>query len=178
MGYRGCDGQDHSSLEKLSLVEPGQEQENSSGGKDKIIIVATQDGPVIKVWEAKEEGNNILHHATTCPSLLELAWDGNVDNYLRVCKQGLMEEKEQKATELLAVKYKAVESELLLWGKNIMNHTKERQKTLKLKSEEIAEQKYHGQEIQQEVVKAEIWDQHDERIQVSQNRKEAKSEET
>lgn len=61
-------------------------------------------------------------------------------------------QQEQKATELLAVKYKAVESELLLWGKNIMNHTKERQKTLKLKSEEIAEQKYHGQEIQQEVM--------------------------
>ena len=47
-----------------------------------------QDGPVIKVWE----DNNINHRATTCPSLLELAWDGSVDNHLRVCKQGLMEE--------------------------------------------------------------------------------------
>ena len=27
MGYRSCDGQDRSCLEKLSLVEPGQEQE-------------------------------------------------------------------------------------------------------------------------------------------------------
>lgn len=33
-------------------------------------------------------------------------------------------------------------------------------------------------QVQQQVVKAEIWDQHDECIQVSQNRKEAKSEET
>ena len=47
-----------------------------------------QDGPVIKVWE----DNNINHRATTCPSLLELAWDGSVDNHIRVCKQGLMEE--------------------------------------------------------------------------------------
>lgn len=33
---------------------------------------------------------------------------------------------EKKATELLAVKYKAMESELLHWGKNIKNHTKEK----------------------------------------------------
>ena len=46
-------------------------------------------------------------------------------------------QQEQQATGLLAAKYKAMESKLLHWGRNIMDHTKQ-QKILKLKSEETA----------------------------------------
>lgn len=47
-------------------------------------LVGYQEGPVIKVWEAKEAENNINHHHPTCPSLLELALDENMFNYLQV----------------------------------------------------------------------------------------------
>ncbi|XP_013912763.1 PREDICTED: kinesin-like protein KIF3C [Thamnophis sirtalis] len=76
-------------------------------------------------------------------------------------KQKLLEEKEkmieelrreQEATELLATKYKAMESKLLIGGRNIMDHTNEQQKMLELKRQEIAEQKRHEREMQQEVL--------------------------
>lgn len=69
-------------------------------------------------------------------------------------KEKMLEDlrQEQQATELLATKYKATESKLLHWGKNVMDHTKQQQKILKLKSEETAKQKCQEQEIQQEVM--------------------------
>ncbi|XP_058020688.1 kinesin-like protein KIF3C isoform X1 [Ahaetulla prasina] len=76
-------------------------------------------------------------------------------------KQKLLEEKEkmieelrreQEATELLATKYKAMESKLLIGGRNIMDHTNEQQKMLELKRQEIAEQKRREREMQQEVL--------------------------
>ncbi|XP_054853326.1 kinesin-like protein KIF3C [Eublepharis macularius] len=76
-------------------------------------------------------------------------------------KQKLLEEKEkmiqelrkeQEATELLATKYKAMESKLLIGGRNIMDHTNEQQKMLELKRQEIAEQKRREREMQQEML--------------------------
>ncbi|KAF6103924.1 kinesin family member 3C [Phyllostomus discolor] len=76
-------------------------------------------------------------------------------------KQKLLEEKEkmledlrreQQATELLAAKYKAMESKLLIGGRNIMDHTNEQQKMLELKRQEIAEQKRREREMQQEMM--------------------------
>ncbi|KAM6462918.1 kinesin-like protein KIF3C isoform 2-T2 [Liasis olivaceus] len=69
-------------------------------------------------------------------------------------KEKMIEElrKEQEATELLATKYKAMESKLLIGGRNIMDHTNEQQKMLELKRQEIAEQKRHEREMQQEVL--------------------------
>ncbi|KAG8430876.1 hypothetical protein GDO86_019820 [Hymenochirus boettgeri] len=69
-------------------------------------------------------------------------------------KEKMMEDltKEQKATELLAVKFKAMESKLLVGGKNIMDHTNEQQKMLEIKRQEIAEQKRREREIQQQVM--------------------------
>ncbi|XP_074847628.1 kinesin-like protein KIF3C isoform X2 [Carettochelys insculpta] len=76
-------------------------------------------------------------------------------------KQKLLEEKEkmiedlrkeQEATELLATKYKAMESKLLIGGRNIMDHTNEQQKMLELKRQEIAEQKRREREIQQQML--------------------------
>ncbi|KAF4099876.1 kinesin-like protein KIF3C [Onychostoma macrolepis] len=76
-------------------------------------------------------------------------------------KQRLLEEKErmmrhlkkeQEATELLTAKYKAMESKLLVGGKNIIDHTNEQQKMLELKRHEIAEQTRREREIQQQVL--------------------------
>ncbi|CAM5140815.1 unnamed protein product [Natator depressus] len=76
-------------------------------------------------------------------------------------KQKLLEEKEkmiedlrkeQEATELLAIRYKAMESKLLIGGRNIMDHTNEQQKMLELKRQEIAEQKRREREMQQEML--------------------------
>lgn len=44
-------------------------------------LVGYHEEPVIKVWEAKEQDNNNNYHL---PSLLELALDKNMDNYLQV----------------------------------------------------------------------------------------------
>ncbi|KAM6365872.1 KIF3C protein, partial [Dromas ardeola] len=60
--------------------------------------------------------------------------------------------KEQEATELLATKYKAMESKLLIGGRTIVDHTNEQQKMLELKRQEIAEQKRREREMQQEML--------------------------
>ncbi|XP_016344926.1 kinesin-like protein KIF3C [Sinocyclocheilus anshuiensis] len=76
-------------------------------------------------------------------------------------KQRLLEEKErmmrhlkkeQEATDLLTAKFKAMESKLLVGGKNIIDHTNEQQKMLEQKRHEIAEQTRREREIQQQVL--------------------------
>ncbi|XP_027000758.1 kinesin-like protein KIF3B [Tachysurus fulvidraco] len=75
-------------------------------------------------------------------------------------KQRLLLEKEKKmndlhrekeASEMLAAKVKAMESKLLVGGKNIVDHTNEQQRILDQKRQEIAEQKRCEREMQQEV---------------------------
>ncbi|KAK1801674.1 hypothetical protein P4O66_022321 [Electrophorus voltai] len=75
-------------------------------------------------------------------------------------KQRLLTEKERKmddlrrekeASEMLAAKVKAMESKLLVGGKNIVDHTNEQQRMLEQKRQEIAEQKRREREMQQEV---------------------------
>ncbi|XP_042359257.1 kinesin-like protein KIF3C isoform X2 [Plectropomus leopardus] len=60
--------------------------------------------------------------------------------------------KEQEATEQLTAKYKAMESKLLVGGKNIIDHTNEQQKMLEMKRQEIAEQTRNEREIQQQML--------------------------
>ncbi|XP_029352522.1 kinesin-like protein KIF3C isoform X2 [Echeneis naucrates] len=60
--------------------------------------------------------------------------------------------KEQEATEQLTAKYKAMESKLLVGGKNIMDHTNEQQKMLEMKRQEIAEQTRREREMQQQML--------------------------
>lgn len=60
--------------------------------------------------------------------------------------------KEQEATEQLTAKYKAMESKLLVGGKNIIDHTNEQQKMLEMKRTEIAEQTRKEREIQQQMM--------------------------
>ncbi|XP_037100261.1 kinesin-like protein KIF3C [Syngnathus acus] len=60
--------------------------------------------------------------------------------------------KEQEATEQLTAKYKAMESKLLVGGKNITDHTNEQQKMLEMKRQEIAEQFRNEREMQQQMM--------------------------
>ncbi|XP_041814423.1 kinesin-like protein KIF3C isoform X1 [Chelmon rostratus] len=60
--------------------------------------------------------------------------------------------KEQEATEQLTAKYKAMESKLLVGGKNIIDHTNEQQKMLEMKRQEIADQSRSEREIQQQML--------------------------
>lgn len=75
-------------------------------------------------------------------------------------KMRLLKEKEKKmedlrrekdAAEMLGAKIKAMESKLLVGGKNIVDHTNEQQKILEQKRQEIAEQKRREREIQQQM---------------------------
>ncbi|XP_052327639.1 kinesin-like protein KIF3C isoform X1 [Oncorhynchus keta] len=60
--------------------------------------------------------------------------------------------KERDTTEQLTAKYKAMESKLLVGGRNIMDHTSEQQKTLETRRQEIAEQSRREREILQQVM--------------------------
>ncbi|XP_053309333.1 kinesin-like protein KIF3B [Spea bombifrons] len=59
--------------------------------------------------------------------------------------------REKEAMEMLSAKVKAMESKLLVGGKNIVDHTNEQQKILEQKRHEIAEQKRREREMQQQV---------------------------
>ncbi|XP_038159141.1 kinesin-like protein KIF3B [Cyprinodon tularosa] len=75
-------------------------------------------------------------------------------------KERLLREKEKKMEdlrrekevgEMLAAKVKAMESKLLVGGKNILDRTNEQQRMLELKRQEIAEQKLREREMQQQM---------------------------
>ncbi|XP_069382678.1 kinesin-like protein KIF3B isoform X2 [Paralichthys olivaceus] len=59
--------------------------------------------------------------------------------------------REREAGEMLAAKVKAMESKLLVGGKNIVDHTNEQQKMLQQRRHEIAEQKRREREMQQQM---------------------------
>uniref|UniRef100_A0A8C1GVZ9 Kinesin-like protein n=1 Tax=Cyprinus carpio TaxID=7962 RepID=A0A8C1GVZ9_CYPCA len=96
-------------------------------------------------------------------------------------KQRLLKEKEKKmddlhkekeASEMLAAKVKAMESKLLVGGKNIVDHTNEQQRILELKRQEIAEQLFSKLQS----VKAEIQDAHDEHVNYRQELEQTQNE--
>lgn len=59
--------------------------------------------------------------------------------------------REREAAEMLASKIKAMESKLLVGGKNIVDHTNEQQRMLQQRRQEIAEQTRREREIQQQM---------------------------
>uniref|UniRef100_A0A8D3D2Y2 Kinesin-like protein n=1 Tax=Scophthalmus maximus TaxID=52904 RepID=A0A8D3D2Y2_SCOMX len=59
--------------------------------------------------------------------------------------------REREAGEKLSAKVKAMESKLLVGGKNIVDHTNEQQRMLEQKRHEIAEQKRREREMQQQM---------------------------
>ncbi|KAL8614241.1 Kinesin-II 95 kDa subunit [Nucella lapillus] len=68
---------------------------------------------------------------------------------MQVKEEKLAKEKEQRDT--LAVKIKAMESKLLMGGKNIVDHTNEQQRALEQRRQEILEQARKEREIQQKL---------------------------
>ncbi|KTG33930.1 hypothetical protein cypCar_00031740 [Cyprinus carpio] len=76
---------------------------------------------------------------------------GTVDEKAKTVEELL---KEQQAMEVMIEKYKAMESKLLVGGKNIIDHTNEQQRMLELKRQEIAEQFYSKLQL----VRSEIGD--------------------
>ncbi|XP_052327640.1 kinesin-like protein KIF3C isoform X2 [Oncorhynchus keta] len=83
--------------------------------------------------------------------------------------------KERDTTEQLTAKYKAMESKLLVGGRNIMDHTSEQQKTLETRRQEIAEQEVEAKTkklkklyAKLQCVKAEIQDVNDEHVRSRQ----------
>ncbi|XP_030642735.1 kinesin family member 3Cb [Chanos chanos] len=112
-----------------------------------------KDGDIGIVETVQEEGS-------VEESLQEQVVPKNTDNVsLEVkAKLSMAEEKakaledllkEQQAMEIMIEKYKAMESKLLVGGKNIIDHTNEQQKTLELRKQEIAEQMRKEREMQQ-----------------------------
>ncbi|GAB1609860.1 kinesin-like protein KIF3B [Argonauta hians] len=59
--------------------------------------------------------------------------------------------KEKEARDLLASKIKAMESKLLMGGKNIVDHTNEQQRALEQRRSEIADQKRKERDMQQKL---------------------------
>ncbi|GAB1297261.1 Kinesin-like protein KIF3C [Apodemus speciosus] len=166
-------------LEKKGML--GKRRKSSRRKKTVSAPAGYPEGSVIEAWVAEEEDDNNNNHRPPQP-ILEAALEKNMENYLQEQKERLEEEKaaiqddrslvseekqklleekekmledlrrEQQATELLAAKYKAMESKLLIGGRNIMDHTNEQQKMLELKRQEIAEQKRREREMQQEML--------------------------
>lgn len=64
-------------------------------------------------------------------------------------------QKEREAKDALANKIKAMESKLLMGGKNIVDHTNEQQRALEKRRMEIAEQKQKEREMLQKLEKKE-----------------------
>lgn len=168
-------------LEKRGMLGKRPRRKSSRRKKAVSAPAGYPEGPVIEAWVAEEEDDNNNNHHPPQP-ILEPALEKNMENYLQEQKERLEEEKaaiqddrslvseekqklleekekmledlrrEQQATELLAAKYKAMESKLLIGGRNIMDHTNEQQKMLELKRQEIAEQKRREREMQQEML--------------------------
>ncbi|KAJ3606616.1 hypothetical protein NHX12_026137 [Muraenolepis orangiensis] len=131
--------------------------QDSLGGNARTVMVATL-GPAPQ------------HYDETLTTLRYANRAKNIQNRPRQKLLGEKERmmgdlrKEQEAAELLTAKYKAMESKLLVGGRNITDHTNEQQKMLEMKRQEIAEQSSREREIQQQLyaklqcIKAEIQD--------------------
>ncbi|EHB11722.1 Kinesin-like protein KIF3B [Heterocephalus glaber] len=112
--------------------------------------------------EGEEEGDDKDDYWREQQEKLEIEKRAIVEDHSLVAeeKMRLLKEKEKKmedlrrekdAAEMLGAKIKAMESKLLVGGKNIVDHTNEQQKILEQKRQEIAEQKRREREIQQQM---------------------------
>ncbi|KAL1785409.1 kinesin KIF3B [Sigmodon hispidus] len=112
--------------------------------------------------EGEEDGDDKDDYWREQQEKLEIEKRAIVEDHSLVAeeKMRLLKEKEKKmedlrrekdAAEMLGAKIKAMESKLLVGGKNIVDHTNEQQKILEQKRQEIAEQKRREREIQQQM---------------------------
>ncbi|XP_033009764.1 kinesin-like protein KIF3B [Lacerta agilis] len=147
-------------LEKRSVVKRKKKDRRrdgsfSAGGEDED---EEEDGE-----EGEEEGGgNKGDYWKEQQEKLEIEKRAILEDHSLVAedKMRLLKEKEKKmedlkrekeAAERLGAKIKAMESKLLVGGKNIVDHTNEQQKILEQKRQEIAEQKRREREIQQQM---------------------------
>uniref|UniRef100_A0A0K8RTR9 Kinesin-like protein n=1 Tax=Crotalus horridus TaxID=35024 RepID=A0A0K8RTR9_CROHD len=128
-------------LEKRSIVKRKKKERRRDGGEGRV----DKDD----YWKEQQEK-------------LEVEKKAILEDHSLVAedKMRLLKEKERKmedlkrekeAAEKLGAKIKAMESKLLVGGKNIVDHTNEQQKILEQKRQEIAEQKRREREIQQQM---------------------------
>ncbi|NXX76787.1 KIF3B protein, partial [Urocolius indicus] len=138
-------------LEKRSIGKRKRRERRREGGDEEED---TEEG--------EEEGDDKDDYWREQQEKLEIEKKAIVEDHSLVAeeKMRLLKEKEKKmedlrrekeATEMLSAKIKAMESKLLVGGKNIVDHTNEQQKILEQKRQEIAEQKRREREIQQQM---------------------------
>uniref|UniRef100_A0A8B9IPJ5 Kinesin-like protein n=1 Tax=Anser cygnoides TaxID=8845 RepID=A0A8B9IPJ5_ANSCY len=138
-------------LEKRSIGKRKRRERRREGGEEEED---TEEG--------EDEGDDKDDYWREQQEKLEIEKKAIVEDHSLVAeeKMRLLKEKEKKmedlrrekeATEMLSAKIKAMESKLLVGGKNIVDHTNEQQKILEQKRQEIAEQKRREREIQQQM---------------------------
>ncbi|KAF3859787.1 hypothetical protein F7725_000042 [Dissostichus mawsoni] len=128
-GGEGSDGED---------LEEGETEEDEEEGEDKGDYWREQQEKLERERKAIMEDHSLV-----------------AEEKLRLLKEKekKMEDlkREKDAGEMLSAKVKAMESKLLVGGKNIVDHTNEQQKMLELKRKEITEQKRREREMQQQM---------------------------
>ncbi|OWK02962.1 KIF3B [Cervus elaphus hippelaphus] len=133
--------------------------------------------------DGEEEGDDKDDYWREQQEKLEIEKRAIVEDHSLVAeeKKRLLKEKEKKmedlrrekdAAEVLGAKIKAMESKLLVGGKNIVDHTNEQQKILEQKRQEIAEQLFS----KLQAVKAEIHDLQEEHIKERQELEQTQNE--
>lgn len=141
----------------------------SKGGKKKRRHRQTADGEIISESEDEsgddDEGGDVNDeeaYMNEQQQKLEQQKEAILSNQsmLQEEKDRLLEEvrdrenklqSEKEAKEALASKIKAMESKLLVGGKNIVDHTNEQQRALEQRRREISDQKRREREIQQKL---------------------------
>ncbi|KAM6977383.1 kinesin-like protein KIF3B [Aplochiton taeniatus] len=132
------------------------------GGEEEEDLEDQEDGETEEDEEDGAEGQDKGDYWREQQDKLERERRAILEDHSLVAeeKQKLLKKKEKKmddlkkereAGELLTAKVKAMESKLLVGGKNIVDHTNEQQRILEIKRQEIAEQKRREREMQQQV---------------------------
>ncbi|KAM9752203.1 kinesin-like protein KIF3B [Menidia menidia] len=122
----------------------------------------TEEGEEEEEEEEEEEGEDKGDYWREQQEKLETERKAILDDHSLVAEERarLLREKERKmedlrrekeAGEMLSAKVKAMESKLLVGGKNIVDHTNEQQRMLEQRRHEIAEQKRREREMQQQM---------------------------
>ncbi|XP_056129894.1 kinesin-like protein KIF3B [Lampris incognitus] len=119
-------------------LEEGETEDDDEEGEDKGDYWREQQEKLEREREAIMED-----HSLVAEEKLRLIRE----------KERKMEDlkREREAGEMLTAKVKAMESKLLVGGKNIVDHTNEQQRILEQKRQEIAEQKRREREMQQQM---------------------------
>ncbi|XP_052009672.1 kinesin-like protein KIF3B [Xyrauchen texanus] len=105
------------------------------------VVKTEQDESVEEYWWKQQIAKTSANYKPDFSRKL-----GTLDEKAKTVEELL---KEQQAIATMIEKYKAMESKLLVGGKNIIDHTNEQQRMLELKRQEIAEQERMELEMQQ-----------------------------